>query len=132
MSPHPVQAPTYDALAQVVKGLVMYSLMEHQLGHATDIAVMVSDTGCTVADNGRGHSPGREVGGQPYLSVMREVIEPNADGKTGNSVSARLRPELCGGLDRGALHQWLREVATCNPGLRLSFNGEPVASTSAD
>ena len=50
--------------------LVLYSLAEHQLGHASSIEVNALGHSFSVRDNGRGHAIGRAVEGAPYLNFI--------------------------------------------------------------
>ncbi|MED5617650.1 hypothetical protein [Ideonella sp. BN130291] len=48
----------------------MYSLAEHQLGHAKTIRVTTTAHSFRVEDDGRGHAIGRSVEGSPYLDFI--------------------------------------------------------------
>lgn len=50
--------------------LVLYSLAEHQLGHAKSIRVTVHEYSFSVEDDGRGHAISRSVEGSPYLDFI--------------------------------------------------------------
>ena len=54
----------------VIRALVLYSLAEHQAGHATTIRVSATENSFTVEDDGRGHAIGRTVADQPYLKFI--------------------------------------------------------------
>lgn len=54
----------------LVKSLVMYSIVEAQAGHATQIGVTVQGPVFAMWDNGRGHAAGRQVQGHPYLQLI--------------------------------------------------------------
>jgi DNA gyrase/topoisomerase IV subunit B len=56
--------------ASAVQTLVLYSLAEHQLGHASTIRVQAIGDSFTVEDDGRGHAIGRTVEGAPYLDFI--------------------------------------------------------------
>lgn len=67
----PVHRPD-DALTSVVKALVLYSLAEAQVGHASIIDVQVNGRSFEVGDDGRGHSIDKTIDGTPYLSFIYE------------------------------------------------------------
>ena len=60
------QEPTLNA----VRCLVLYSLAEFQLGHASAIRITVEGTAFAVADDGRGHAIDRVVAESPYLKFI--------------------------------------------------------------
>jgi DNA gyrase/topoisomerase IV subunit B len=62
--------PRTDIATSVVQTLVLYSLAEHQLGHAKTIRVTASEQSFSVEDDGRGHAIGRSVEGSPYLDFI--------------------------------------------------------------
>ena len=53
-----------------LRALVLYSLAEHQLGHATTIRVTTNGNSFSVGDDGRGHSIARTVASAPYLKFI--------------------------------------------------------------
>jgi DNA gyrase/topoisomerase IV subunit B len=59
---------------RAVQTLVLYSLCEHQLGHATRINVFAQGNAFSVSDNGRGHAISRTVEGAPYLDFIYEHL----------------------------------------------------------
>lgn len=59
-----------DVAGNAIRALVVYSLAEHQLGHATIIRVTVNANTFSVSDNGRGHAIARTVGAAPYLKFI--------------------------------------------------------------
>jgi DNA gyrase/topoisomerase IV subunit B len=59
-----------DIATSVVQTLVLYSLAEHQLGHAKCIRVTANENSFSVEDDGRGHAIGRSVEGSPYLDFI--------------------------------------------------------------
>jgi DNA gyrase/topoisomerase IV subunit B len=59
-----------DITTSVVQTLVLYSLAEHQLGHAKSIRVTATERSFSVEDDGRGHAIGRSVEGAPYLDFI--------------------------------------------------------------
>ena len=62
--------PLTDTTTSVVQTLVLYSLAEHQLGHAKSVRVTASECAFSVEDDGRGHAIGRSVEGAPYLDFI--------------------------------------------------------------
>lgn len=66
----PQSAQNFDATDYVVRALVLYSLAEHQAGHAAEIRVTANGTAFSVADDGRGHSINKEVDDSPYLNFI--------------------------------------------------------------
>lgn len=54
----------------VIRALVLYSLAEHQVGHATTIRVTTNGNSFSVGDDGRGHSIARTVASAPYLKFI--------------------------------------------------------------
>ena len=62
--------PTLDMVATAVRALVLYSLAEHQSGHATTIKVNAVGTSFGITDDGRGHSIARAVEGASYLKFI--------------------------------------------------------------
>lgn len=54
----------------IIRALVLYSLTEHQLGHATTIRVTTNGNSFSVGDDGRGHSIARTVASAPYLKFI--------------------------------------------------------------
>jgi len=65
MSPHQT-----DTTTSIVQTLVLYSLAEHQLGHAKSIRVSTRGHSFSVEDDGRGHAVNRVVEGAPYLDFI--------------------------------------------------------------
>jgi DNA gyrase/topoisomerase IV subunit B len=59
-----------DTTTSIVQTLVLYSLAEHQLGHARTIRVDARGHNFSVEDDGRGHAVNREIEGSPYLSFI--------------------------------------------------------------
>ena len=59
-----------DTTTSVVQTLVLYSLAEHQLGHAKSIRVTARGHSFSVEDDGRGHAVSRLVNGSPYLDFI--------------------------------------------------------------
>lgn len=53
-----------------IRALVLYSLAEHQLGHATTIRVTAAGNTFSVSDDGRGHAIARTVAAAPYLKFI--------------------------------------------------------------
>lgn len=53
-----------------VRALILYSLAEHQLGHATTIRVTANGNSFSVGDDGRGHASARTVASAPYLKFI--------------------------------------------------------------
>lgn len=53
-----------------IRALVLYSLAEHQLGHATTIGVTANGNSFSVSDDGRGHAITRTVASAPYLNFI--------------------------------------------------------------
>ena len=53
-----------------VQALALYSLAEHQLGHATTIRVTANGNSFSVGDDGRGHAIVRTVASAPYLKFI--------------------------------------------------------------
>lgn len=64
-----------DLVARIVKSLVLYSVAEHQAGHARLVQVEVDGTTFCVADDGRGHAIDRAVDGTPYLKLIYEQLQ---------------------------------------------------------
>jgi DNA gyrase/topoisomerase IV subunit B len=65
--------PSPDAqelTGDIVRALVLYSLAEHQAGHATTLQVTAQGLSFSVADDGRGHAIHKLVAGQPYLQFI--------------------------------------------------------------
>ena len=54
----------------LLRALVLYSLAEHQLGHATTIRVTANGSAFSVSDDGRGHAIARTVASAPYLKFI--------------------------------------------------------------
>jgi DNA gyrase/topoisomerase IV subunit B len=65
-----LQQSLTDSTTSVVQTLVLYSLAEHQLGHAKNIRVTASERSFSIEDDGRGHAIGRTVEGSPYLDFI--------------------------------------------------------------
>jgi DNA gyrase/topoisomerase IV subunit B len=65
MQPQPT-----DTTTSVVQTLVLYSLAEHQLGHARTIRVTAQGHSFSIQDDGRGHAVNREIEGSPYLDFI--------------------------------------------------------------
>lgn len=65
-----MQPELTDTTTSAVQTLVLYSLAEHQLGHAKSIRVTASGHSFSVQDDGRGHAVGRLVDGSPYLDFI--------------------------------------------------------------
>jgi DNA gyrase/topoisomerase IV subunit B len=59
-----------DIKTSLVQTLVLYSLAEHQLGHAKSILVTAREHQFSIEDDGRGHAIGRRVEGSPYLDFV--------------------------------------------------------------
>ena len=59
----------------VIQALVLYSLVEHQLGHAKSIRVTANEHTFSVADDGRGHAVNRTVEGAPYLNFIYSQLD---------------------------------------------------------
>ncbi|MBL8310572.1 MAG: hypothetical protein JNL19_09145 [Burkholderiales bacterium] len=59
-----------DLAFSAIRALVLYSLAEHQLGHATTIRVTANGNTFSVSDDGRGHAIARTVGAAPYLKFI--------------------------------------------------------------
>lgn len=59
-----------DTTTSIVQTLVLYSLAEHQLGHAKAIRVVARDHSFSVEDDGRGHAVSRVIDGSPYLHFI--------------------------------------------------------------
>lgn len=53
-----------------IRALVLYSLAEHQLGHATTIRVTVNGNSFSVGNDGRGLAIARTVASAPYLKFI--------------------------------------------------------------
>ncbi len=64
---HPQQT---DTTTSIVQTLVLYSLAEHQLGHAKTIRVVARGHSFSVEDDGRGHAIRRAIEGSPYLQFI--------------------------------------------------------------
>jgi DNA gyrase/topoisomerase IV subunit B len=63
-----------DLTALAVKSLVLYSLAEHQAGHARTVRIDVQGRAFSVSDDGRGHAIDRSVEGTPYLALIYEQV----------------------------------------------------------
>ena len=59
-----------DTTTSIVQTLVLYSLAEHQLGHARTIRVIARGHSFSIEDDGRGHAVHREIEGSPYLNFI--------------------------------------------------------------
>ncbi len=59
-----------DPISSIVQTLVLYSLAEHQNGHAKSIRVTTAGNSFSVEDDGRGHAIGRSIEGSPYLNFI--------------------------------------------------------------
>jgi DNA gyrase/topoisomerase IV subunit B len=88
----------------VIQALVLYSVAEHQLGHASSVRVGFDQHAFSVADDGRGHAISRQVEGAPYLDfIYRQLDYPFEGGQgkpiqlqgLGMSLLTRLCAELC-------------------------------------
>ncbi|MEW6707587.1 MAG: hypothetical protein AB1430_22300 [Pseudomonadota bacterium] len=64
-----------DIAASVIQTLVLYSLAEHQLGHAKCIRVTAAGHSFSVEDDGRGHAIDRAVEGSPYLDFIYRHLD---------------------------------------------------------
>jgi DNA gyrase/topoisomerase IV subunit B len=62
--------PPSDPVSSVLQTLVLYSLAEHQNGHAKIISVAAAGHSFSVEDDGRGHAIGRSIEGSPYLNFI--------------------------------------------------------------
>jgi len=67
---HPPPPLSPNVTSSVIQTLVLYSLAEHQLGHATSIRVTANGHAFAVEDDGRGHAVNRTVEGSPYLDFI--------------------------------------------------------------
>jgi DNA gyrase/topoisomerase IV subunit B len=65
-----MQPQQTDTTTSIVQTLVLYSLAEHQLGHAKTIRVITRGHSFSVEDDGRGHAVSRVVEGSPYLHFI--------------------------------------------------------------
>lgn len=93
----------FDATAYVVRALVLYSLAEHQAGHAGTIRVIAEGASFSVSDDGRGHSINKEVDGSPYLNFIYGQLDypfaPNLGGAIQlQGIGMSLVNSLCGEL----------------------------------
>ncbi len=71
----------HSLTSNVVKTLVLYSLAEHQQGHARRIDVCADGRSFIVRDDGRGHAVTRNVEGAPYLDFIYQHLQyPFAEG----------------------------------------------------
>lgn len=61
--------------SSVVRALVLYSLAEGQLGHASTIRVTSRGRSFSVEDDGRGHAITRTVDGAPYLKFIYNHLD---------------------------------------------------------
>jgi DNA gyrase/topoisomerase IV subunit B len=59
-----------NVMSSAVRALVLYSLAEFQLGHASTIRVTSRGHSFSVEDDGRGHAITRTVDGAPYLKFI--------------------------------------------------------------
>jgi DNA gyrase/topoisomerase IV subunit B len=59
-----------DTTTSIVQTLVLYSLAEHQLGHAKTIHVAARGHSFSVEDDGRGHAVSRVIEGSSYLNFI--------------------------------------------------------------
>ena len=66
----PSRPDLLDLTACLVRALVLYSLAEFQLGHATTIRVSAEGASFSVVDDGHGHAIERTVDGSPYLKFV--------------------------------------------------------------
>lgn len=66
----PTSSPPTDIASSVVQTLVLYSMAEHQLGHARSLHVTMSGHAFGIEDDGRGHAIQRTVEGAPYLDFI--------------------------------------------------------------
>lgn len=64
-----------NVTANVVRALVLYSLAECQLGHASTIRVTSRGRTFSVEDDGRGHAITRTVDGAPYLTFIYNHLD---------------------------------------------------------
>ncbi len=65
----------HDIASSIVRALVLYSLAEHQSGHATTLQVTAQGPSFSVADDGRGHAIHKLVAGQPYLQFIYSHLD---------------------------------------------------------
>lgn len=59
-----------DPTGIALRALLLYSLAEHQSGHATTIRVTAEGRSFGISDNGRGHAIDRAIDGSSYLKFI--------------------------------------------------------------
>lgn len=117
--------PITDVTSSVVQTLVLYSLAEHQIGHARIIRVTASGRSFVIEDDGRGHAIGRSVAGSPYLNfIYGHLNYPFEDRKT--------KPIQLQGLGMSLLNRLCEEllvsVRKTNATLNMQFQGGSLVS----
>lgn len=86
-----------------IRALVLYSLAEHQAGHARQIEVSIEGPRFSVSDDGRGHAIERTVAEMPYLRFIYTQFEYPFGSAQGGAVQLQgigmsLLNSLCGDL----------------------------------
>ena len=104
----------------VMHALVLYSLAEHQLGHATTIRVTANGSAFSVSDDGRGHAIARTVASAPYL----KFIYNHFDYPFGSNEAAPVQLQGIGmSLINSLCSELTVEVRKPDAMLRLTFRG---------